>query len=206
MQKDGVAAVNKLQNWWIPVGRESSITHSQWTQSCASPSKFVLTVNEHQWTWLCSQNSLQRDKSGRCEDPYPTRREENPHRMSNKYINSHHSAAGAWNFLKEFSFMVHHTYMCAQKHVLYIYCWSYHCSYAIPSKLLLKNHKNIFKNPQNTKTLFFPFYSSGASKWTGWLTQKVFLSLFYKSHCAYICSLLHGLQVFYTYSVLSRKK
>lgn len=105
---------------------ESSITHSQWTQSCASPSKFVLTVNEHQWTLLCSQSSLQRDKSGRCEDPYPKKREENPHRMLNKYINSHQLCCWSMTFSKEFCFMVHHTYMCAQKHILY--CWSYHCS------------------------------------------------------------------------------
>lgn len=67
------------------------------------------------------------------------------------------SAAGTWNFL-EFCFMVHHTYMCAQKHILYIFYTADHITVLMQflQNCCIKNpHNNNFKKPQNPLFIHF---------------------------------------------------
>ena len=47
--------------------------YSPWTCPCVAPGRCVLTGSGPRWTWLCSQSSWPRGKSGRCEGPCPVR-------------------------------------------------------------------------------------------------------------------------------------
>lgn len=72
---------------------------------------------EHQWTWLCSQSSLQRGKSGKCEDPYPTKREKNP-QSTNQMYKLIPSPLLEHTFPKpQLCFMMHH--ICTHTQVFY---------------------------------------------------------------------------------------
>lgn len=46
-------------------------SHSHQTCPLTSPGRCVRTESALRWTWLCSQSSWLKGRSGRCEDPYP---------------------------------------------------------------------------------------------------------------------------------------
>lgn len=67
-------------------------SHSRQTCPLVSPGRCVRTESALRWTWLCSQSSWLRGRSGRCEGPYPVNKHNNSysHTVNNDHNNNNY--------------------------------------------------------------------------------------------------------------------